>query len=98
VHHQMDAMDGRDNCWERVAALALRMYRSVASTNETRLTVALLVVQWFASEHHWIRNDRFPPYPFTLAWFRLFNTTEKLALHLRDSYRQDVVGAQCAAV
>jgi hypothetical protein len=75
-----------DDCFDRAARLALVLYMQTNAPKEVRFTLGLLSIQWSASRHVWNRNDRFPEYPFTLAWFRLFNTTEKLGSHLRESY------------
>jgi hypothetical protein len=75
-----------NDCFANAARLALSLYGSTPAPRQTRFTLALLAIQWFASEHSWTRNNRFPEYPATMAWFRLFNTEEKLAEHLRESY------------
>jgi hypothetical protein len=74
------------DCFDVVAALALRLYQTAPAPKEVRFTLALLAVRWFAAEHRWVRNDRFPTYPGSTAWFRFFNTQSKLGVHLRDSY------------
>jgi hypothetical protein len=83
---QSHGAEGKNDCYAHLAVLALSLYNGACEPKETRFTLALLAVQWFAAEHEWIRNDRFAEYPGTIAWFRFFNTPEKLGQHLRESY------------
>ncbi len=84
ARHACDRMCGND-CYHRTASMALELYGVRSWPEASRFTVALLSIQMSALAHRWVRIGE-SRYPCTPAWFRLFNTPNKLAEHLAANF------------